>query len=98
MHAHFKHQAKAKNYDPFISYIQRTLCSAFVQFAADNIYTEFKNEVNIMCWEYKRVVLTGVVKTDSIEQQFNILGKDRWELATAVVIDGIQNSMYHKDD
>ncbi len=43
-------------------------------------------------------MLTGIVKTDSIEAQFNILGKDRWELVTAVVIDGIQNSMYHKDD
>ena len=51
-----------------------------------------------MDWEYKRVMLTGIVKTDSIEAQFNILGKDRWELVTAVVIDGIQNSMYHKDD
>jgi hypothetical protein len=73
-------------------------CSAFIQFAADNIDTEFNDEVNIMSWEYKRVILTGVVKTDSIEERFNTLGKDRWELTTAVIIDGIQNSMYHKDD
>ena len=52
--------------------------SAFVQFATDNIETEFKDEVNIMSWEYERAVLTVAVKTDSIEELFNLPGKDHW--------------------
>lgn len=31
-----------------------------------------------MSWEYERAVLTVAVKTDSIEEQFNLPGKDHW--------------------
>ena len=50
-----------------------------------------------MVWEYKRIIrVSETMKDNDLEELFNSLGKDGWELITATNL-STGNSQYYKD-